>query len=64
MPRNRRRADTSVSLHPHSFDEAVEALARAEPVRREDLRAEESGNTSEPAPPESVLPKRRSGPRR
>ena len=28
MPRNRRRADTSVSLHPHSFDEAVEALAR------------------------------------
>jgi len=47
-PRDRRHKDTSISLHPLSFDEAMAKLARS---RRGDSQAEESGSTTEPDPP-------------
>ena len=46
MNRKRKHDDTSVSLHPLTFDEAMAKLARG----KRDSQAEESGSTTAPAP--------------
>ena len=55
-----KREDTSISLHPLSFEEAIEMLAQ--PTQK-DSPAEESGSTKSDAP-ESETSKRRTSRRR
>jgi len=56
----RKKKDTSVSLHPLSFEEAIEALAKT--PKREGSEAEGSYSTSEDDP-ESGPTKKRNAPR-
>ena len=53
--------DTSISLHPLTFEGAIAALAHT--PKHEDSQAEESDSTKERAP-ESAPSKRRTAPRR
>lgn len=46
--RKRPHKDTSISLHPLTFEEAIAALAQ--PPKHEDSQAEESGSTTETRP--------------
>ena len=46
--RSKKHDDTSVSLHPLSFEEAMHELANA--PKHEDSQAEESCNSNEDAP--------------
>jgi len=57
----KKHQDTKISLHPLSFEEAIEALAQT--PKHEDSEAEESGNTTEHAP-ESGSSKKRTAPHR
>ena len=52
MPKNHQ--DTSISLHPLSFEDAIKALAKS--PKREGSQAEESGSTTEAAPKPSKDP--------
>ena len=54
--REKLHTDTSVSLHPLSFDEAIAALANA--PKQTDSQAEESGSTTEAAPGSETSKKR------
>lgn len=45
MGTRRKHEDTTVSLHPLTFDEAIAKLAQA---KRKDSQAEGSGSTTEP----------------
>ena len=59
MPK--KQSDTTISLHPLSFEEAIEALSQV--PKHEDSEVEESDSTTSPAP-EPVRPKKRTSPRR
>jgi len=62
MPKKERQhEDTSVSLHPLSFEEAIAKLAKA--PKNKSSQAEESGSTTERAP-ESAPSRKRTAPRR
>lgn len=52
----KKHEDTTISLHPLSFEEAIKELAT--PTRHEDSQTEVSGNTKEVAPAPGK-PKRR-----
>jgi len=60
MNRKHKHEDTTVSLAPLSFDEAMAKLAQ---TKQKDSEAEESGNTTEPAR-ESAPSKKRTARRR
>ena len=53
MPRKQAHKDTSISLHPLSFDEAIKALVEA--PKHKDSEAERPDNTKEHVP-ESAPP--------
>jgi hypothetical protein len=59
--KSRKHKDTSVSLQPLTFGEAIAALAQA--PKHEDSGAKQSGNTRARAP-ESAPSKKRAAPRR
>ena len=62
MTRDRRKhEDTSVSLHPLSFDEAIRKLAKA--PKRGGSQAEGSGSTKSPADRPPARTRRRTAPR-
>ena len=48
MSKQVKHEDTSISLQPLSFEEAIKTLAQS--PKHEDSPAEASGNTKEPAP--------------
>lgn len=52
----KKHEDTTISLHPLSFEEAIKELAT--PTKRKDSQAEASGNAKEVAP-EPVQPRKR-----
>lgn len=60
MPK-RKHNDTTVSLHPLTFEEAIETLAKT--PKCGDSQAEETGKTKEVSP-ESETSKPRNAPRR
>ncbi len=57
----KKHQDTKISLHPLSFEEAIEALSQNS--KHDDSQVEESGNTKEHAP-ESAPSKKRTAPHR
>ena len=53
---SKKHQDTSISLHPLSFEEAIEELAS--PPKRKDSQAERSDNTTEPSPESAPVKKK------
>ncbi len=58
-PMGKKHQDTKISLHPLSFEEAIETLAQSS--KHKDSQAEESDNTTEHVP-ESDSSKKRTAP--
>ena len=56
--KKKRHEDTSISLHPLSFEEAMKELART--PKQKDSEAEEFGNTTEDVPESAPSKKRTS----
>ena len=56
MSKKRSHEDTSVSLHPLSFEDAIAALANS--PKQTDSQAEGSGSTKEAAPASETSKKR------